>query len=357
MPRLIIALVSAAIALGTIVTSDSNTTPNDANAPLTELFRRDGNVFEPNWISADVNHRVWVSDAVHQTLTLYRYNLSSDDVETSLRMGRGPGELSEQGMKWMSSSSTGDRYVYDVGAFRMQRFGKNLDKPAMVRFKSGSSRLLSAHVVSDTIMVVSPMSGETVFEAYRFDPVTNEAGNVIYRVTVGDRIELQPLRNFLLKNGHVAVYGDAIYFSFLFAPYVMKLDATGLRWIGGGELKTGFPVNSKNPNEIRMPDASENPQQSLSITADDKRVYVLHNGEKAGFWKTMWATVTNDFSDIDEQLNTTDRMRVYDARNGSFLEEWKLPVRARLISVYQGHLYMTTQVSGQSTVIAYKLNR
>lgn len=327
------------------------------NAPLSELFRRDANIFEPNWIIADVNHRLWVNDAVHQTLTLYRYDLNKDEVEASLRMGRGPGELSEQGMKWMSRSVAGDKFVYDVGAFRMQRFDQNLENPTMIRFKSGSSRLLNAHVLSDTLLIVTPMNAGAVIEAYRFDLDNNESGDVVFRVGVDERPELQPLRNFLLKNGHVAVHGDAMYFSFLFAPYIMKVDATGLRWIGGTELGVGFPANSKNPNEIRMPDASEHPQQTLSIAADEKRVYVLHNGEKAGFWKTMWATVTNDFSDIDEQLNASDRLRVYDTRTGSFLEEWKLPIRARLITVNGGHLYATTQLNGQPSIIAYRINR
>jgi hypothetical protein len=84
---------------------------------------------------------------------------------------------------------------------------------------------------------------------------------------------------------------------------------------------------------------------------------VLHNGEKVGFWKTMWATVTSDFSDIDEQVNASQRMRVYDAKSGVFIEEWNLPVRSRLVAVHSGHMYLTTQVDGQPTVVAYKMDR
>jgi hypothetical protein len=326
-------------------------------APLTEQFRRQGYLFEPNWILADANHHLWVNDAVHQTLTIYKYDLQRDEPMNSLRMGRGPGELSEMGMKWMSSLNTGDKVIFDVGSYQLQRFGSALDRPAMVRMASGSSQWLNAHVLADTLLVVSPMSISNVIQMYQFDPVTNQIGSMIYQLGHRDRPELNALSNFLLKNGHISVYGNAIYFSFLFAPYIVKMDPNGLRWIGGGELGSGFPVNSKNPNEIRMPDASQFAQQTISISADANRVYVLHNGEKAGFWKSMWATMTNDFSDIDEQLNATNRLRIYSTSNGKFIEEWMLPVRARLVTVYREFMYLTTQIDGRPTVIAYRMNR
>jgi hypothetical protein len=332
-------------------------TLNITKAPLTEQFRRNGNLFEPNWIKADANHHLWVSDAVHQTLTLYKYDLQRDEITSSLRMGRGPGELAEMGMKWMSSLNSGDKVIYDAGSYRIQRLSAELDRPTTIRTTSGSSQWLNAHVVADTLLVVSPMSMNNVIQMYHFDSKTNQVGAMVYQLRHLDRPELQPLSNFLLKNGHVSVYGNAIYFSFLFAPYIIKIDPAGLRWIGGSEIGSGFPVNSKNPNEIRMPDASQHAQQTISITADAKRVYVLHNGEKAGFWKSMWASVTNDFSEIDEQVNATNRLRVYDAANGTFIEEWSLPVRARLVSVYREFMYLTTQVKGQPTIIAYRINR
>jgi len=326
-------------------------------APLKEQFRRAGNLFEPNWIVADAGHQLWVSDAVHQTLTLYQYDLENDVPVRSIRMGRGPGELSEMGMKWMSTLSKGDKVIYDAGSYRMQRFDSILDKPSNIRVASGSSQWLNAHILADTLLVVSPMSISNVIQMYQFDPQTNQTGSLVYQLGNMDKPELRALSNFLLKNGHVAVHGNSIYFSFLFAPYIIKIDQRGLQWIGGNELGTGFPVNTKNPNEIRMPDASQHAQQTISIAADADRVYVIHNGEKAGFWKTMWATVTNDYSDIDEQLNASNRLRIYNARNGSFIEEWTLPVRARLVSVHREFMYLTTQVEGQPTVVAYKMSR
>jgi hypothetical protein len=345
-----------------IASSTRSSKPNaddlrSTKAPLTELFRSDGNLFEPNWIQADVNHTLWVSDAVHQMLTLYRYDVRNDEATHALRMGRGPGELSEVGMKWMSTLSSGDKVIYDAGAYRMQRYGPKLENPRSVRIGSGSSQWLNAHILADTLLVVSPMSMNSVIQVYQFDPEANQSGKLIHQISTSDLPELAALNNFLLKNGHVATNGDDLYFSFLFAPYILKMDPNGLVWIGGGELGSGFPVNTKNPNEIRMPDAGEHPQQTLSIAADAEHVYVLHNGEKVGFWKTMWATVTSDFSDIDEQVNASQRMRVYDAQSGVFIEEWNLPVRSRLVAVHSGHMYLTTQVDGQPTVVAYKMDR
>lgn len=327
------------------------------SAPLTEQFRRNSSLFEPNWLLAEANHQLWVSDAVHKTLGLYKYDLKRDEVTSSMRMGRGPGELSEMGMKWMSTLGMGDKVIFDVGSYRIQRFGAELDRPVMIRTASGSSQWLNAHILADTLLVVSPMSLKNVIQTYQFDPKTNQIGAMVYQLDHLDKPELNALSNFLLKNGHISVYGNAIYFSFLFAPYIMKVDPTGLRWIGGYEIGSGFPVNTKNPNEIRMPDASQYAQQTISIAADDKRVYVLHNGEKAGFWQSMWASITNDFSDIDEQLNATNRLRLYNTTNGTFIEEWTLPVKARLVAVHREFMYLTTQIDGQPTIIAYRMNR
>ena len=356
--RITLMIIAVITAIGPAHTTKlHDASMRSTKAPIKELFRRDATLFEPNWIKADANHHLWVSDAAHQTLTLYKYDLQKDAASHALRMGRGPGELSEMGMKWMSNLSSGDKVVFDVGAYRMQRFGPALDRPASVRITSGSSQWLNAHILADTLLVVMPMSPNNVVQAYRFDPLSNQTGELVFQIGTSNRVELAALSNFLLKNGHVATHEDAIYFSFLFAPYILKIGPGGLQWIGGGELGTGFPINKKNPNEIRMPDSSEHPQQTISIAADSDRVYVLHNGEKAGFWKTMWATVTNDFSDIDEQLNATNRLRVYNAKNGVFFEEWTLPIRARLVSVYDGYMYLTTQVNGQPTVVAYQMNR
>ncbi len=352
-------ILSAVITIVGLVRTDEldKSSTRSIKAPLTELFRSDGNVFEPIWIEADANHILWVSDAVHRTLTLYTYHLQKDAPTYSLGMGRGPGELSEVGMKWMSTLSSGDKVVYDAGAYRMTRYTAALENPTPVRVVSSSNRWLSAHILADTLLVVSPMSTSSLLEVFRYDPETNQTGGLTFRVGNSDKPELSALSNFLLKNGHVASHGDALYFSFLFAPYIIKVGTDGMQWMGGSELGVGFPVNDKNPNEIRMPDASEHPQQTLSIAADAARVYVLHNGEKAGFWQTMWATVTNDFGDIDEQLNATSRLRIYNARNGNFVEEWQLPVRARLVTVYGKYMYLTTQVDGQPTVVAYTMNR
>ncbi len=352
-------LLSAVIAAVAFArTSDLDyTDERSINAPLTEVLRTDVSLFEPSWIQADANHTLWVSDAVHRTLTMYKYDLQEGESTHSLRMGRGPGELSEVGMKWMSTLGSGDKVIYDAGAYRMTRYSSALENPHPVRVPQGSNRWLSAHILADTLLVVSPMVTNSVVQVYRFDPSTNTTGERLFQVGSTDRPELAGLRNFLLKNGHVASHADALYFSFLFAPYIIKLDAKGLQWIGGGELGIGFPVNDKNPNEVRMPDASEHPQQTLSITADADRVYVLHNGEKAGFWQTMWATITNDFGDIDEQLNASTRLRIYNAQNGSFQEEWQLPLRARLVSVYGDFMYVATQIDGQPTIVAYMMSR
>ena len=336
-----------------------HTVPTDGSgpAPIEELFRRDAHLYEPNWILAADKHRLWISDAVHRQHTLYRYDLEADMVDFSVGVGRGPGELSEMGMKWMSTLSSGDKLVFDSGSFRMHRYRRDLSKPTPVRLGSRDGRWLNAHLVADTMLIVSPMSPGSVLQFMRYDPATSQTGAIVREIEHDDRPEWIGLKNFLLKNGHVATHGDALYYSFLFAPYIMKVNATGLQWVAGRELETGFPVNLKNPNEIRMPDASEHAQQTISIAADARRVYVLHNGEKAGFFKSIWATFTNDFSDLDDQLNASSRLRLYSAITGQFLEEWTLPVRARLVTVHPPHLYLTTQIDGQSTLIAYRMTR
>jgi len=326
-------------------------------APIRELFRRSEHVYEPSWISAEANHKLLISDATHQLHALYMYNLLSDEVEQSIRVGNGPGELAMMGMKWLSRLNDGDHLIYDVGSYRAYRYDSLLHNARSVSMNFRSVNAMSLHVISDSVVYMSPMNQIDFLQTYHYDGLRDLRSGINTRIIADEYQELKPLRNFLLKNGHSIQYGNHIYYSFLFAPYIVKVGANGVVWIGGKEMGTGFPEDKKNSNQIKMPDVSSNPQQTISIAADDKSVYVLHNGNKVGFWKSLIATVTNDFSDIDDLVNATDRLRVYDAATGRFRMEWQLPVRARLISVYGNYLYVVAQNAGTPEVIVYEMTR
>jgi hypothetical protein len=328
-----------------------------SRAPLTEVFSREAYVFEPSWIHAEAGHRLWISDAVHERFALYRYDLEADQVELSLPVGRGPGELARTGMKWMSLLPDGDRMIYDTGAFRATRYNAELKNPKIMPMPRMNTQAMSAHVLQDGTLLMNPMSTSVLLSAYHYDLKTLQPGTQRYQLPITTHPSFLPLSNFLLKNGHAIQHGNAVYLSFLFAPYILKMSSQGLVWLTGTELGVGFPVDKKNPNGMRMPDAGTHPQQTLSIAADSRRVYVLHNGTSLSLWKSLWASVSNDYSEVDELVNASDRLRVYDARTGAFQMEWKLPVRARLVSVHSGFLYLHTTDGGQSRIIAYRMNR
>ena len=327
----------------------------EKTAPIRELFRRSEFIYEPSWISALPNHKLLIADATHQMHAVYVYDLVHNEVEQSIRTGNGPGELAPNGMKWLSKLTNGDILIYDTGNFRAYRFDSLLKGASGLRMNLRSGNAMNIHLVHDSVLYVNPMNQTDFLQKYHYDGIRDVREGIVTRILVDDHLELKPLRNFLLKNGFSHQYRDHIYYSFLFAPYIVKVGASGVEWIGGSEMGTGFPTEKENPNQIKMPDAGSVPQQTISITADDNSVYVLHNGNKVGFWKTLVATVTSDYSDIDELVNATDRLRIYDAATGRFRTEWTLPVRARLISVYDKYLYVSTQTDGTPEIIVYEI--
>jgi len=324
-------------------------------APMTELFSREAFLFEPSWIRAEAGHRLWVSDAVHERYALYRYDLEADQVSVSLPLGRGPGELARVGMKWMSQLPGGDIMIYDTGAYRATRYSSELKNPRTIPLPRMNVQSMSAHFLGEGPLLLNPMSTTQVLSAFSYDVNKLQAGAQRYEIPLQANPFLSPLSNFLLKNGHAHQHGENVYLSFLFAPYILKMGPEGMIWLSGKELGVGFPVDKKNPNTMRMPDAGTHPQQSLSITADSRRVYVLHNGTSLSFWKSLWASVSNDYSEVDDLVSASDRLRIYDARTGAFQTEWKLPVRARLVSVHSGFMYLHTQQGGESRIIAYRM--
>lgn len=324
-------------------------------APITEIFSRDTYLFEPSWIRAEAGHRLWVSDAVHERYALYRYDLEADEVSVSLPLGRGPGELARVGMKWMSMMPGGDIMIYDTGSYRATRYTSELKNPQSIPLPRMNTQAMSAHYLGDGTLLMNPMSTTQVLTAFNYDLVKQQPGPQRYQIPINANTEFSALSNFLLKNGHAHQQAEYVYMSFLFAPYIIKMGPQGMVWLSGKEIGLGFPVDKKNPNAVRMPDAGTHPQQSLSITADSRRVYVLHNGTSLSFWKSLWASVSNDYSEVDDLVNASDRLRIYDARTGAFQTEWKLPVRARLVTVHSGYMYLHTQDGGISRIIAYRM--
>jgi len=322
--------------------------------PLKELMRRTTYVYEPTWIQAEAGHRLLITDAVNPTYALYRYDLSKDKIIHSRKVGSGPGELAPMGMKWISRLRNGDIWMYDAGAFKAYRFSADLSNPVIQRLPSGVTRSLSMHIVSDTLLVVVPMNQVEVMQYFRIQTQGNISKIPLKSIRVADYPEFKSLSNFLLKNGHVASIGNHLYFTYLYAPYLLKLDEKGLRWMSGHELGRGFPPQKRSGNEVRMPDAGEYPQQTLSVTGNKRHLFVLHNGETIGFWRTLAASITRDYAEIDQVVNASDRVRLYDAGSGRFIQEWKLPVRARLITVYDRYLYVYAQIEGIPTIITYE---
>lgn len=332
------------------------TSYQSTRAPITEVFSRDAYVFEPSWIRAEAGHRLWISDAVHERYALYRYDLEADKVSVFLPQGRGPGELAPFGMKWMSFLPDAELMIYDTGAYRATRYNAELKNPRSMPIPRMNTQAMSAHFLGDGTLLMNPMSTSTVLSAFHYDLVKQQPGAQRYQIPINTKPEFAPLTNFLLKNGHAHQQGEFVYLSYLFAPYLLKMGPKGMIWLSGTELGVGFPVDKKDPNAMRMPDASTHPQQTLSISADSRRVYVLHNGTSLSFWKSLWASVSNDYSEVDELVNASDRLRIYDAQTGNFQTEWKLPVRARLVSVHSGFLYLHTQDGGHSRIIAYRMH-
>lgn len=326
---------------------------------LKEVMRRTTHVYDPTWMQAEENHRLLMTDAVNPSYALYRYDLSKDQILHARRVGNGPGEFAPMGMKWVSRLRNGDLWVYDAGAFKAYRFSSDLSNPVIQRLPSGATRSLSIHLLSDTLLVVVPMNQTEVVRYYAIQAQAKStssarASNPLYAIRVSDYAEFKSLSNFLLKNGHAVSISNQLYFTYLYAPYLLKLDEKGVTWMSGHELRRGFPPQKRSGNEVRMPDAGEYPQQTLSVTGNKRYVFVLHNGETIGFWRTLTASITRDYAEIDQVVNASDRIRIYDAGTGRFLQEWKLPLRARLISVYDRYLYVYAQIEGVPTIITYQ---
>jgi hypothetical protein len=321
---------------------------------LKEVMRRTSYVYDPTWMQAEDNHRLLITDAVNPSYALYRYDLSKDRILHSRRVGNGPGELAPMGMKWVSRLRNGDLWVYDAGAFKAYRFAPDLSNPVIQRLPSGATRSLSIHLLSDTLLVVVPMNQTEVVRYYTTQAPGKPTLSPLNAIRVSDYPEFKSLSNFLLKNGHAVSSSNQLFFTYLYAPYLLKLDEKGVTWMSGHELGRGFPPQKRSGNEVRMPDAGEHPQQTLSVTANKRYVFVLHNGETIGFWRTLTASITRDYAEIDQVVNASDRIRIYDAGTGRFLQEWKLPLRARLISVYDRYLYVYAQIEGIPTIITYQ---
>ncbi len=324
-------------------------------APLRELFRRTEFVYEPSWIRAESGHRLLLQDAINVQQKVYRYDLENDAVSVSIRQGNGPGELYPQGMKWVSKFNDGSHFLYDAGGFRAYLYDADMKRPISVVLPPTQSTPLAMLLVNDTLVMSIPRSETDFAHFFHLKNRRDLESLPRQRISNDDHVELRGLKNFLLKNGHALNDGGALYQSFLFSSLIMKIEGVSVVWLGGTELSPAFPMEKNEPGRFRMPDASKHAQQTLSLAVGGGRVYALHSGVTPSFWRMLKSTLTGNFSEIDELIHASDRLRVHDQATGRFLEEWKLPVRARLISVYDRYLYVVAQLDGVPTIIAYQI--
>src|SRR5690606_22696830 len=149
-------------------------TPQEAViAQLREIFRKSEYVYEPSWIAATANHKLFIRDATHQLQAVYIYNLVSDVVEQSIRTGHGPAELAPMGMKWMSKLDNGDVLIYDAGNYRAYRFDSLLQNGTGLRMNFRSGNAMNLHLINDSLIYMSPMNQTDFLHMYHYDGVRN----------------------------------------------------------------------------------------------------------------------------------------------------------------------------------------
>lgn len=325
-------------------------------APVVEIFRRDSHLYDPVWIIAEDQHRLIIQDASNDRRKIYRYDLQTDAVISEIPVGNGPGELAARGMKWLSRYGEDHYFLYDTGSFRAYVYGSDLQIARTVSVEATMVNPLSMFMMNDSLLFSIPQHQDVFGAYYSISASTGIKMPPLSRISNQTYDGWGALRNVLLKNGHVLAVDGAVYHSFLFSSRLVKFGNDGVIWQSGTELAPDFPVLGNAPEIHEMPDVSKHAQQTLSLAVAGDRVYSLYSGKKPGTLLSLKTAVTGDFKEVDELVNSSDRLRIYNTDSGEFIEEWQLPVRARQISAFGKYLYVSAEVHGSPTIIAYEVN-
>lgn len=282
-------------------------------------------------------------------------DLKNNEVLNARRAGMGPGEFSQNGLKYITETKDGSIWVWDGGHRRGTLFERNLDY--ITDIKIDDHTISSALYVNDTTVVAKKLyENQSIVGLYPMEKYRVKSPPY-FGVNAYDYTPFVPFSsNPLLNQGAIITdHTGKAFAGFLFGSTVINLHPND----GWDTLATPyyhpFPEVKSNSGYM-MPDHAKEPQTTLSLSSDSSYIYLLYSGEKFddSLFKQIGNMITGKMAEALEKSNTATKVFVFDQNNRQFITEFNLPVRSKRIFRYKDWLYTLSYDEGRYRIMKYE---
>ncbi len=302
--------------------------------------------------------KLLVNDIADKEQTLKLFNFSSGALEQAVRSGRGPGEVSSMAYKRSTRYSNGDILLWDSGGKRIMRYSEDLEyRTDLAAEGSVLGKIFQAALINDSTLLTVDFS-EEVLKAWRIQDNKISDNSLLWSADRNEYKELSPLANFtLLQTLFFSNYEGGLYITFEYSSMVIGVNEDGIVFINDEPDNIPLPPNdeeSEKSGRYSLPTMGKHPEGARDISATDKFVYVLLNGETIS--KMQQIRYMANFDALIEKTNHTKRLMIYDRLTGEFLREIELPLLARQAKVQNDYIFLLNTLDDRPMIKKYKLS-
>jgi len=281
-------------------------------------------------------------------------------VGRTVRTGRGPGEASGQGMA-ISQFSNGGVLLWDGGRRQAYVYDADLRFEGQVRGLQELSADPVALINDSTLAVGIAAPRDALFELYRLHRgpesvhITEEPLATVEIPENKAFSQGQLDENIMIRQGLSRRIGGDLYYGFIFGSLVIGMNEGGLTWATTEPVDHSLPVyDFRDGNAVVAPQLNEFARGILDLTGDSSYLYALYSGQKVEDDGVL-DRLTGLRAQI-EAAKHSDRLFVFDRATGKFVEEMRLPVRAKALEITDQYAtLLTTEERDAPTFEVYRI--
>ena len=263
-------------------------------------------------------------------------NIYNFDVINCIRGGRGPGEFSGQAVHILIDRTDELIYAWDYGLQRVTKFNYQLnyieDLPISERFRGA----LAILPFDDSHQLYLRMNEDS------FGEIVEINKDSIITYIDNDHDPLAPIGdNFLLKQGTYSLDGkyNFIIFTSKYSSIILKVSPSGLEFVSLGKPGIPFPEREKD-GEYGIPSLHKYTTSTIDASVFNEKLYTLHSGKSTTYRKAFWYILRGIILELAEELETGNKLLVYNLNNGMFINEINLPYDARKAKIFKDKVFV-----------------
>lgn len=323
---------------------------------LKEVYSYHKNIYTPSAFYVLGEDTILTVELDNREAVLSLHDLKNKQVIATRRGGRGPGELSQNGLKYISKMGKDSIWVWDVGQRKGMIFDNKLNY--LTDVVAEDHGVGSALIVNDTTVIAKKVfDGDNVVALYPFKG--NRIGDkALLRIKSGDFKSLLPItENPLLNQGPIFADRDAAYMGFYFGSTVLAISAEGKVDTLSTPYNLPFPIVDYDKG-YAAPDHGKSPEATLDISTDGQHIYILFSGKKfeGGPFRQLANVITGKLAEEIEKSDNTKEVLVIDKKSKKYIGSLNLPVMSKRIFVHGNSLYTLSYRDKRYSIIKYEMN-